>query len=150
MTNKQLADINIANSRFVPNDFLKILGKESLLDLQLGDQTEAMMTILFADIRDYTTISEQISPEDNFKLINAFLGRMGPIIQENGGFICQYMGDGIMALFKEKHDLAINAAIEMQVALQRYNKKRFVRNRQALRVGIGLNTGKLMLGGDRR
>ena len=52
----------------------------------------------------------------------------------------------IMALFKEKHELAIQAAIEMQVELQRYNKKRFVRNRQALRVGIGLNTGKLMLG----
>ena len=146
VTNKQLEDINIANSRFVPNDFLKILGKESLLDLKLGDQTEATMTILFADIRDYTTISEQISPEDNFKLINAFLGRMGPIIQKNGGFICQYMGDGMMALFKEKHELAIQAAIDMQSELQRYNKKRFVRNRQALRVGIGLNTGKLMLG----
>ena len=144
--NNQLEALNFANSRFVPNDFLKILGKESLLDLQLGDQTEATMTILFADIRDYTTLSEKISPEDNFKLINAFLGRMGPIIQKNGGFICQYMGDGFMALFKEKHELAIQAAIEMQVALQRYNKKRFVRNQEALRVGIGLNTGKLMLG----
>lgn len=144
--NHQLQVLNIANSRFVPNDFLKILRKESLLDLQLGDQMETTMTILFADIRDYTTLSEQISPEDNFKLINAFLGRMGPIIEANGGFICQYMGDGFMALFKEKHELAISAAIEMQLALQRYNKKRFVRNRQALRLGIGLNTGKLMLG----
>ena len=144
--NHQLEALNQANSRFVPNDFLKILGKESLLDLQLGDQTETTMTILFADIRDYTTLSEKISPEDNFKLINAFLGRMGPIIEANGGFICQYFGDGIMALFKEKHELVIQAAIEMQVALQRYNKKRFVRNREALRLGIGLNTGKLMLG----
>ena len=146
VTNHKLAEINIANSRFVPNEFLKILGKESLLDLQLGDQTETKMTILFADIRDYTTLSEKMTPEDNFKLINAFLGKMGPIIEANGGFICQFLGDGIMALFNDHHELAVNAAIEMQAALQVYNKKRSVKNRETLRLGIGLNTGKLMLG----
>ena len=144
--NRELQELNKANSRFVPHDFLQILGKTSLKELKLGDQIATKMTILFADIRDYTTLSEKITPEENFKFINAFLGRMGPIIQENGGFICQYMGDGIMALFKDKHELAIQAAIEMQQAIQRYNRQRFAQNRQAIRIGVGLNTGQLMLG----
>ncbi len=145
-TNKQLEDTNIANSRFVPNDFLQLLGKKSITDLQLGDQTAAKMTILFADIRSYTTLSETMTPEDNFNFINGFLGRMGPIIKEHGGFINQYFGDGIMALFKDKPEMALKAAIEMQQALERYNKKRSVQNRKAVRLGIGLNTGRLMLG----
>jgi len=144
--NRELRELNIATSRFVPSDFLKILDKNTLQELQLGDQTQANMTILFADIRDYTKLSESMTPEENFKFINAYLGRMGPIIQEHGGFICQYYGDGIMALFKDNHDLAVKAAIEMQQALLRYNRKRFARNRQGIQVGIGLNTGQLMLG----
>ncbi len=144
--NGELRELNIVTSRFVPRDFVQILNKDNLKELQLGDQTKAIMTVLFADIRDYTSLSEKMTPEQNFKFINAYLGRMGPIIQEHGGFICQYYGDGIMALFKDNHDLAVKAAIEMQQALQRYNRKRFARNRQPIQVGIGLNTGQLMLG----
>ncbi|MCB0842754.1 MAG: hypothetical protein KDE26_05740, partial [Bacteroidetes bacterium] len=144
--NRELRELNIATTRFVPKDFVQILDKKSVKELQLGDQIKANMTVLFADIRGYTGLSENMTPEENFKFINAYLGRMGPIIQEHGGFICQYYGDGIMALFKDKHDMAVKAAIEMQKALQRYNRKRFARNRQSIDVGIGLNTGQLMLG----
>ena len=144
--NNQLADLNKANSRFVPTDFLQLLGKESILDLQLGDQTSTKMTILFADIRDYTGLSENMTPEQNFKFINTYLGRMGPIIKNHGGFICQYFGDGIMALFKENHAQAVQAAIEMQKTLNFYNETRQEQGKSAIRVGIGLNTGQLMLG----
>lgn len=144
--NRELRELNIATTRFVPRDFVQILNKEKLKELQLGDQVKANMTVLFADIRDYTGLSEKMTPEQNFKFINAYLGRMGPIIQEHGGFICQYYGDGIMALFKDKHEMAVKAAIEMQQALQRYNRKRFTRNRQPIQIGIGMNTGQLMLG----
>lgn len=144
--NRELRELNIATTRFVPKDFVQILNKDTLIELKLGDQIKATMTVLFADIRDYTSLSEKMTPEENFKFINAYLGRMGPIIQEHGGFICQYYGDGIMALFKDNHDMAVKAAIEMQQALQRYNRKRFARNRQPIQIGIGLNTGQLMLG----
>ena len=130
--NIELQELNIATSRFVPTDFLKILGKEKLNQLKLGDQIETKMTILFADIRDYTGLSEKMSPEDTFKLINSFLGRMGPIIEKHNGFICQYFGDGMMALFKDDHEQAAIAAIEMQKALARYNRTRLVKNRRAL------------------
>ena len=144
--NRELKELNIATTRFVPHDFIHILNKESIKELNLGDQTEATMTVLFADIRDYTSLSETMSPEDNFKFINAYLVRIGPIIREHGGFICQYSGDGIMALFKDNHDIAFKAAIEMQHAIQRYNRKRLANSRKPIRVGIGLNTGRLMLG----
>ena len=135
-----------ANRRFVPQDFLQILGKESILDLKLGDQTQVKMTVLFADIRSYTSLAETMNPEETFRFINEFLGRMGPIIQGNGGFINQYYGDGIMALFKDHHHLAIKAAIEMQKDIQVFNKERLWQKKPAIKIGIGLNTGQLMLG----
>ncbi|MDH3245381.1 MAG: hypothetical protein OEM26_12245, partial [Saprospiraceae bacterium] len=144
--NRELRDLNIATTRFVPKDFINILNKESLKELQLGDQIDATMTVLFADIRGYTELSEGMTPDENFKFINGYVGRMGPIIQEHGGFICQYYGDGMMALFKENHQQAIKAAVAMQHALDEYNKVRVVTNRQPFKIGIGLNTGHLMLG----
>ena len=91
LLNHELKDINIANQRFVPNDFLQILGKKSIKDLKLGDQIATKMTVLFSDIRDYTPLSESMTPEENFKFINAYLGRVGPIIKAHGGFISSYL-----------------------------------------------------------
>ena len=144
--NTELNDLNTANQRFVPNDFLQILGKQSIKDLHLGDQTQVQMTVLFSDIRSYTTISEKMTPQQNFNFINAYLGRIGPIIKQNGGFISQYMGDGFMALFVASPSKAIKAAIDIQKELQVYNQERLTANRQPLKTGIGLNTGELMLG----
>ena len=144
--NKELSDLNAANQRFVPNDFLKILGKKSIKDLQLGDQIHTKMTILFSDIRDYTPLSESMTPEENFKFINAYLGRVGPIIKEHGGFISSYLGDGLMALFVNEPQNAIAATIAMQKELEVYNEERRAENKRPLRTGMGLNTGDLMLG----
>lgn len=144
--NQKLGKINIANQRFVPKDFLEILGKRNIEDLRLGDQIETEMTILVSDIRAYTTLSETMTPEENFKFINSYLGRVGPIIKKHGGFISQYYGDGLMALFLKNHKAAVNATIEIQQILNIYNKERNRKGRRNINTGIGLNTGKLMLG----
>jgi class 3 adenylate cyclase len=144
--NLELKDINEANQRFVPQDFMQILGKKRIQDLKLGDQTQIKMTILFSDIRSYTMLSETMSPDDNFKFINGYLGRIGPIIKKHGGFIDKYMGDGLMALFLDDHQSAIKAAVEMQKLLEEYNVERESKGRQSIRTGMGLNTGPLMLG----
>ena len=144
--NVELADINTANQRFVPNDFLQILGKESIKDLKLGDQTQTQMTVLFSDIRDYTPLSESMTPEENFKFINAYLGRVGPIIKEHGGFISTYLGDGFMALFVNEPENALKASIAAQKELDNYNRERLAQGKKALKTGMGLNTGDLMLG----
>ena len=144
--NHELKDINTANQRFVPNDFLQILGKDSIKDLKLGDQTQTQMTVLFSDIRDYTPLSESMTPEENFKFINAYLGRVGPIIKEHGGFISTYLGDGFMALFVNEPENALKASIAAQKELDNYNRERLAEGKRQLKTGMGLNTGDLMLG----
>lgn len=77
--------------RFIPAQFLSFLDKESIVDVELGDQIEQEMTVLFCDIRDFTTLSEQMTPAENFAFINEYLSYMEPQIQSHGGFIDKYM-----------------------------------------------------------
>ena len=142
----EMARLNQAFSRFVPRQFLQFLQKETIADVELGDYVNKQMSVLFSDIRSFTTLSEQMTPEDNFKFINAFLSRMEPAILENQGFIDKYIGDAIMALFGGSADDAVKAGIEMLQTLAIYNQKRRKSGRQSIKIGIGINTGSLMLG----
>ncbi|MCB1193478.1 MAG: response regulator [Leptospiraceae bacterium] len=135
-----------AYEKFVPQEFIKLINKDSIIDVQLGDHAEKYMSVLFSDIRSFTTLSESMSPKDNFNFINSYLKRMSPIIQEHIGFIDKYIGDAIMALFPEKTDDAITAGIAMLNNLKEYNKHRKNSGYQPIEIGIGINTGNLMLG----
>ncbi|MGL4378288.1 MAG: adenylate/guanylate cyclase domain-containing protein [Microcoleaceae cyanobacterium] len=138
----QLTD---AYGRFVPHEFLFFLGYESIIDVNLGDHVSQQMSVMFADIRDFTTISERMNPEDNFKFINAYLSRMEPCIIENKGFVDKYIGDAIMALFNNANE-AVNGGIAMLKALKDYNNSRKELGFEPIKIGIGINTGTLMLG----
>ncbi|MDY7007808.1 MAG: AAA family ATPase [Cyanobacteriota bacterium] len=135
-----------ACKRFVPEQFLSFLEKKSIVEVKLGDHVEREMTVLFSDIRDFTTLSEQMTPAENFAFINEYLGYMEPLIQKHGGFIDKYIGDAIMALFPNSADDAVKGAIAMLEELKMYNSERQQRNLKPIRIGIGLHTGKLMLG----
>lgn len=138
--------INRANARFVPRQFLDFLGKDSITDIHLGDQVQQEMTILFSDIRDFTSISETMTPKENFDFINKYLGYMEPVIRHNNGFIDKFMGDSIMALFPERSEDALNAAIEMRIKLLEYNEIIGQFGKPAIDAGIGIHTGLMMLG----
>ncbi|MCT7968601.1 AAA family ATPase [Laspinema sp. D1] len=142
----QLFQLNQAYERFVPNQFLQFLEKSSIVDVELGDQVQLEMSVLFSDIRDFTTLSESMTPEDNFKFINAYLSRMEPAITEHSGFIDKYIGDAIMALFSGEADNAVKAAISMLHRLGDYNQHRIPQGFSPIKNGIGINTGLLMLG----
>ena len=144
-THIDLAKINIAYNRFVPGQFLRYLEKESIVDVHLGDQVQKEMTVLFSDIRSFTTLSESMTPKENFDFINAYLKRVSPIIRNHGGFIDKYIGDAVMALFLKPED-ALKASITVQHKLNDYNQERRVRGFVPLKVGIGLHAGSLMLG----
>lgn len=144
--NEELTRINTAFGRFVPQDFLKSLGHESILDVNLGDSVQKEVTVMFSDIRGYTGLSEKMTPQENFKFLNAYLGRMGPIIHQHKGFVNQYYGDGIMALFLSKPIDAVEAAIAMQEELEEYNITRTQKGRKPVHIGIGIHTGPLMMG----
>ncbi|MCH4553481.1 tetratricopeptide repeat protein [Aestuariibaculum lutulentum] len=145
-THVNLNGIHKATSRFVPAEFLKSVGREAITDVVLGDHIEKHVTVLFTDIRDYTSLSESMTPEQNFKFVNAYVGRMGPLIKKNKGFVNQYLGDGIMALFPENAAHALQATIDMQKVIIEYNKRRVSEGFRPISVGMGLHTGELVMG----
>jgi len=151
-THLNLHKINVAAGRFVPYAFIRALGRDSITEVQLGDHVEKEVTVLFADIRDYTPLAEAMTPEENFKFVQSFNQRMGPIIQQYGGFVNQYLGDGLMAIFTNGAESALLAAIGMHRELDHYNERRTARGRRPIAAGFGLHTGPLIMGiiGDRK
>jgi signal transduction histidine kinase/class 3 adenylate cyclase len=151
-THLRLHHIHAITNRFVPTEFIHALGKESLAEVKLGDQTEREVTVLFSDIRNYTTLAEQMTPEENFRFVSTYVGRMGPVIQDNRGFVNQYLGDGILSLFQHSPADALRAAIDMQLEVQRMNAERRQAGAPPLSIGIGLHTGALIMGiiGDQK
>jgi two-component system sensor histidine kinase ChiS len=142
----ELIQLNTIYQCFVPQEFLSLLNKESILAIQLGDQIKKRMTVMFADVRGWTTLSETMSPQENFNFINAYLKRVSPIIKEHNGFIDQYYGDGVMALFPGSPDDAVQAAIAMHGAVSQYNAEREKEGFHPIGIGVGLHMGNLMLG----
>ncbi len=141
---RDMANLNKAYERFIPREFLSSLEKKNIIDVQLGDQVQKDMTVLFCDIRKFTTLSEKLTPHENFVFINDFLSRLEPIIREYGGFIDKYIGDSIMAIYPSHADSALTSAIAMLIAIHENNANH--PEKSPICVGIGLNSGLLMLG----
>ena len=151
--NRRLLALNESFKKYVPEEFLKLLEKESIVHVKLGDNVQKTMSVLFSDIRSFTTLSESMSPQENFNFINGYLQQMEPMIRKNGGFIDKYIGDAIMALFATAPDHAVKAALDMLHVLDNFNQGRQKAGYLPIQIGIGINTGSLMLGtigGERR
>lgn len=142
----RIEKMNVAYSRFVPRQFLEFLEKDNITEVKLGDQVQKEMSVLFTDIRGFTTLSEQMTPKETFDFLNEYLSIMEPLISRNHGFIDKYIGDSIMALFAGNVENAIDASIEMRIALADLNVKRKLENKLPIGSGIGVHTGNLMLG----
>lgn len=138
--------IHEASQKFVPHEFIRSLGKERITEVELGDQVEREVTVVFVDIREFTTLSETMEPKENFFFINSFNKRMGPIVRDHEGLIMQYLGDGFMALFPKGAQYALRASIKMQAALKEYNTERVAKNRSPVKMGVGMQSGKLIMG----
>ncbi|MGQ9842625.1 MAG: adenylate/guanylate cyclase domain-containing protein [Spirochaetota bacterium] len=141
-----LAQLNTSLERFVPHEFLAFLQKNSIMDVKLGDQTLQEITILFADIRSFTTLSEKMTPEETFKFLNSYLNRIGPVIRSHNGFIDKYIGDAIMALFPQSPKDAVDASISMVKRIIEYNEERTSYGLEPIRIGVGIHTGSAILG----
>jgi class 3 adenylate cyclase len=142
----QLEALLSAYGRFVPHELLRLLAKENILDVKLGDFVQRDMTVLFSDIRSFSALSESMTPFENFNFLNSYLKRMGPEIRACSGFIDKYIGDGIMALFPRSPDDGLAAAVAMQRKLVEYNVHRANSGYAPIGIGIGVHTGSLMLG----
>jgi hemerythrin len=135
-----------AFNRLIPHQLLQLLERDSILDVKLGDQIERKLTIAFTDIRSFTTLSESMTPQENFNFLNSYLKQMEPIIVQHHGIIDKYIGDAILALFSRGADDALSGAIEMLEKLEEYNAGRARAGYAPIRIGFGLNTGLVMVG----
>jgi len=145
-THLNLLKINTAFGRFVPREFLRYLEKESAVDVKLGDHTQMEVTIFVSDIRGFTTISEKMTPAENFSFINEYFSIASPTVREYHGFVDRYTGDAIMALFPRSAEDAVNNSITTLQRIRAFNVEREKTGKPAINIGVGLHTGNLMLG----
>ena len=135
-----------SSRRFVPDQFLIALGKNDITDVRLGDASLRNTTVLFMDIRNFTDMSERMSADENLLFLNSLLENMLPAIEQHCGFIDKYMGDAVMALFPDQPDNALLAAIALRKGMAVYNRAREEGGYPKIEVGVGINSGELILG----
>jgi len=144
-------------SRFLPEYVVKQM-LENPESFKLGG-TSQTITILFADIRGFTRISEHANPEKIVNLLNRYFSAMTEIIFAHGGTLDKYLGDGLMALFgaptatPDDASNALNAAVAMQRRLLGINRELREEGVAEIGVGMGLHTGEAIvgyIGSDRR
>ncbi|GAX40426.1 adenylate/guanylate cyclase [Tolypothrix sp. NIES-4075] len=133
--------------RFVPNKFISAIAPDGIENIHVGVAVKRNMTILFCDIRGYTSMSEVMTPLETFAFLNDYLACMAKAIDQAGGFIDKYIGDAIMALFDdEATDGALKAASLMQEALSKFNYERSQNSLPKIAVGIGIHRGEVVMG----
>jgi len=155
LTKKRLHDLEqerVRNgfSRFVPEHVVEEVLERTDGDLRLGG-SRGVGTVMFTDIRGFTTFSETTDPQRVIELLNAYFGEMIDAVFEHDGTLVSYRGDGLLAVFgaplplDDHADRALAAAREMlEVRLPRFNREQGLAD--GFRMGIGLNSGPFMSG----
>lgn len=133
-----------AQTRFVPMQFLRSLGRDDIVDVDLGDHELKEVSIFFSDIWGYTPLVEKLGAGESLSFLNRYFAHAEPAITEGGGFIDTYVGDGVMALFdaaslNAQH--AVQAGVAMHRGLERFNGAWVSGGQDPVRTGIGINTG---------
>ena len=126
--------------RFVPSDFLRILGVNDPIDAEVNLGMNQDMSVLFTDIRGFSTLSEDRSPETVFTSLNQAFDVIVPAISANNGIVDKFIGDAVMALFRSADD-ATRAAVEIVKCVEKLETPM-----GSLKVGVGINSGRLILG----
>ncbi len=142
----ELARTNAAYERFVPTEFLHFLKRDRITDINLGDNIACQMSVMFTDIRNFTTLTEQLTPSESFEFLIEYFSAISPPVYDHGGFLNQYSGDGMMALFSEHPESAVKAAIGIQSVTSRLNASGIRSKGRQIDTGIGLHLGDLVLG----
>ena len=133
-------------ARFVPKEFLRLVGKGSLLDVELSTSVQRDLTVLFSDIRSYTTLSEGMTHEEVFTFLNEYFVCVSGPVGAHAGFIDIFIGDALMALFPNSPQDALRSAVDMRRDLRAFNERRKGLGMQPVRCGYGLHHGGVTLG----
>lgn len=140
-------------ARFAPDSVVDQVLEGDGMHVELGGK-RVEATLLFSDLRGFTTFSEKRDPEDVISILNRYLTEMSDAILDNDGTLVSFMGDGIMAVFgapieyNDHADRALAAAREMLSRLEAFNRQMIDEDpkNQPFKMGIGLNTGWVMSG----
>lgn len=145
--------LNQTFRKFVPKQFVDHFAKHGSETLELGRADEDELAILFSDIRGFTSLSEQMSPQELMNFLNSYFLRMNEPIHNNKGFIDKFIGDAVMALFDrptgtntDKAQDAIRAALDLRYAINLYNQHRANSNYPPINIGIGIHFGPVIIG----
>jgi adenylate cyclase len=136
-----------ALERFLSPAISKKIAAEAA-DIRLGGESQRI-TLLFADVRGFTTMAEKMKPREAVEVLNEFFARMTNVIFEHDGTLDKYLGDGLMALFgapfalQNDAEAAVRAAVDMQKNLAELNK---MSGKPPLNIGIGIHTGEAVVG----
>ena len=136
--------------QYVPPELVEEMSRDPEHYSMAGRKAE--LTVLFSDIRGFTTISEGLEPDELATLMNQYLGAMTIIVRQHRGTLDKYIGDAIMAFWGAPVDDAEHAknavltALEMQAALGDLNKKFAERGWPILKIGVGVNSGSMTVG----
>lgn len=129
--------------KFIPRQFLKFLGKNSITELELGNQVQKRATTLLCDIVSSTKVSTSLSLEENFNFINSYLNVVSPFIRKYGGFVDKYLGDGILAVFP-RAESAIECATAICRAIEVKNRSQ--KSLPEVDARISIHTGEVIFG----
>jgi adenylate cyclase len=138
-------------SRYVSPQVVEQLVKDPRAELKLGGNKQ-VVTILFSDIRGFTTLSEELSPEAVVELLNEYFQTWTDMIFKYDGTVDKFIGDAIMAIFgapvahPDDPLRAVQAALAMQAALMELNTKWAAEGKRMFKIGVGINTGEAIVG----
>ena len=139
----KIRQTNLEAQKFIPKQFFKFLGKNSIEELELGNQVKKNATTLFCDLKSATNISRSLSLEENFNYINSYLKVVAPLVRKFDGFIDKYLGDGVLAVFARAQD-AIECAHAILRAIDVKNKSQ--KNLPNIDARLSVNTGEIIFG----
>ena len=136
-------------SRYMPKEIVDqlMLSGDAVLGGSMQD-----VSILFSDIRNFTTLSERLGGRGTVSMLNDYFTDMMEVILSRGGVLDKYIGDAMMALFgtpfqgEMDADNAVGVANEMMVALHKLNARRVADGKEAINIGIGIATGEVVAG----
>jgi class 3 adenylate cyclase len=120
-------------------------------NITLGGE-EKIVTVLFADIRHFTEMTEKMKPTELIQVLNSYMTRLSDVIDRNNGVIDKYVGDEVMALFgapisdKDSAASAVNCALEMMEEVAKWNENRLKLGLLPIEIGIGIHTGNVVAG----
>lgn len=150
LENKNKEKVKMAMGKYISQDIMQNVVK-NIDDIRLGGR-KAVVSVLFADIRGFTSMSEKMTAEEVSMILNEYFSAIEPIITKYNGVINKFIGDAVMAIFgdpieDELHPMkAVLCANEMLKCVRKLRYKWMDENKPDIEIGIGINTGEVFVG----